>query len=104
MNKLNREKKSGESEIFVSEAGSEVASKAGVQTHPEAGIDPFFGREEGQEPMKKNVRCALRVAALALVLASSAAAQTWFTGTVDEAVAKAKAEKKLVLLDFYSGG
>jgi len=43
-------------------------------------------------------------AALVLVMASAAAAQTWFTGTVDEAVAKAKAEKKLVLLDFYSSG
>jgi hypothetical protein len=43
-------------------------------------------------------------AALVLGFVSSAAAQTWFTGTVDEAVAKAKAEKKLVLIDFYSGG
>ena len=53
--------------------------------------------------MTKRLRFAL-VAAFVLGIASSAAAQSWFTGTVDEAVAKAKAEKKLVLLDFYSGG
>jgi len=39
-----------------------------------------------------------------LVFAASASAQTWFKGTLDEAIAQAKAEKKLVLLDFYSGG
>jgi len=41
---------------------------------------------------------------LVLVLASFASAQTWFQGTLDQAVAKAKAENKLVLLDFFSGG
>ena len=39
-----------------------------------------------------------------LVLAASASAQTWFKGTLDQAIAKAKTEKKLVLLDFYSSG
>ena len=39
-----------------------------------------------------------------LVLASLASAQTWFKGSLDQAVAKAKAENKLVLVDFYSGG
>lgn len=39
-----------------------------------------------------------------LVLAATASAQTWFKGTLDQAVAKARTEKKLVLLDFYSGG
>lgn len=39
-----------------------------------------------------------------LAFAASASAQTWFNGTLDEAIAQAKAEKKLVLLDFYSGG
>jgi len=38
------------------------------------------------------------------VLVSFAAGQNWFKGTLEEAVAKAKNEKKLVLLDFYSGG
>ncbi len=42
--------------------------------------------------------------ALVLVLASLASAQSWFKGTLDQAVAKAKAENKLVLVDFYSGG
>ncbi len=41
--------------------------------------------------------------AFVLVLASAASAQTtWFKGTLDEAVAKAKVEHKLVLVDFYS--
>jgi len=39
-----------------------------------------------------------------LFLAVSASAQVWFKGTVDEAVAKAKAESKLALVDFYSDG
>ncbi len=50
--------------------------------------------------MKKPLIGALALA----VLACSAAAQVWFKGTVDEAVAKAKAETKLVLVDFYSDG
>ena len=39
-----------------------------------------------------------------LVLVSTAWAQNWFPGTLDQAVAKAKTENKLVLVDFYSGG
>ena len=39
-----------------------------------------------------------------LVLALTASAQTWLKGTLDQAIAKAKTEKKLVLLDFYSSG
>jgi len=39
-----------------------------------------------------------------LVLASAASAQNWFKGTLDQALAKAKSENKLVLVDFYSGG
>jgi len=42
--------------------------------------------------------------ALVPILASFASAQNWFKGTLDQAVAKAKAENKLVLVDFYSGG
>ena len=38
------------------------------------------------------------------VLASFASAQNWFKGTLDQAVAKAKAENKLVVVDFYSAG
>ncbi len=38
------------------------------------------------------------------VFAASAHAQTWFKGTLDQAVAKAKTENKLVLIDFYSAG
>jgi hypothetical protein len=39
-----------------------------------------------------------------LVLASAAFAQApnWFKGTLDEAIAKAKVDHKLVLVDFYS--
>lgn len=42
--------------------------------------------------------------ALVLVLASFASAETWFKGTLDQAIAKAKTENKLVLVDFYSSG
>jgi len=38
------------------------------------------------------------------LLASAASAQNWFHGTLDQAVAQAKSENKLVLVDFYSGG
>lgn len=38
------------------------------------------------------------------IVASYASAQNWFKGTLDQAVAKAKTENKLVLVDFYSGG
>lgn len=48
----------------------------------------------------KKARLALAVLALAV----SASAQTWFKGTLEQAIAKAKTEKKLVLLDFYSSG
>jgi hypothetical protein len=41
---------------------------------------------------------------MVLLLATAASAQTWFKGTLDQAIAKAKTEKKLVLLDFYSAG
>lgn len=41
---------------------------------------------------------------MVLILATAASAQTWFKGTLDQAVTKAKAENKLVLVDFYSGG
>ncbi len=44
------------------------------------------------------------ILAMVLVLASLAPAQTWFKGSLDQAVAKAKSENKLVLVDFYSGG
>jgi hypothetical protein len=39
-----------------------------------------------------------------LVLASAASAQNWFNGTLEQAVAKAKSENKLVLVDFHSSG
>lgn len=50
--------------------------------------------------MKKHLTLLIMV----LVLASLASAQTWFKGSLDQAVAKAKSENKLVLVDFYSGG
>jgi hypothetical protein len=42
--------------------------------------------------------------ALSLLIASFAAAQNWFKGSLDQAVAQAKSENKRVLLDFFSGG
>jgi len=39
-----------------------------------------------------------------ILLATTAFGQNWFKGTLDQAVAKAQAENKLVLVDFFSGG
>jgi hypothetical protein len=39
---------------------------------------------------------------LVFVLASMASAQSWFKGSLDQAVTKAKSDHKLVLIDFYS--
>lgn len=39
---------------------------------------------------------------LLLVFVSAASAEVWFKGTLEQAVAKAKSENKLVLVDFYS--
>jgi hypothetical protein len=44
------------------------------------------------------------LSAMVLLVASAAAAQNWYKGTLDEAVAQARTENKKVLLDFYSGG
>jgi hypothetical protein len=51
-------------------------------------------------PMK---RAALAIALL-LAFAAAASAQVWFPGSFDEALAKAKTENKLVIVDFYSDG
>ena len=53
--------------------------------------NPYFSR------MKKIV-----LLSLVLALVSTASAEIWFKGTLDQAVAKAKTERKLVLVDFYS--
>ncbi len=44
------------------------------------------------------------LSAMVLLVASAAAAQNWFKGTLDEAVTQARVDNKKVLLDFYSGG
>ena len=61
----------------------------------------YYGRMklEGQSMIKKGLALSL-----VLVVASVAGAQNWFTGSLEEALAKARNEKKLVLIDFYSGG
>jgi hypothetical protein len=41
---------------------------------------------------------------LFLLLATAAFGQSWFPGSLDEALAKAQAEGKLVLVNFFSGG
>ena len=38
------------------------------------------------------------------LLVSSAAGQSWFKGTFDQALAKSKNEGKMVLIDFFSSG
>jgi hypothetical protein len=49
------------------------------------------------EDMKKAL-----IVSFGLIFASMATAQSWFKGTLDEALAQAKSENKPVLLDFYS--
>ncbi|MEE8605173.1 MAG: hypothetical protein V3S65_07350 [Candidatus Aminicenantaceae bacterium] len=39
-----------------------------------------------------------------IFLSSFAVSQNWFQGSLDDAVAKAKSEDKLVLIDFFSDG
>jgi hypothetical protein len=39
-----------------------------------------------------------------LFLATAASAQNWFKGSFEDALSAAKNEKKLVLVNFYSGG
>lgn len=46
----------------------------------------------------------LSAALLLFVFSAAALAQNFFSGTLEEALTKAKAESKLVLIDFYSGG
>ena len=41
---------------------------------------------------------------LLIFLSSLGVAQDWFQGSLDEAVAKAKSEGKLVMIDFFSDG
>jgi len=67
-------------------------------------VPPFLDRSGrgGYIPAEPHMKKAI-LFALVLVLASAAAAQpAWFKGTLDQAVAKAKADHKLVLVDFYS--
>ncbi len=48
-----------------------------------------------------------KAATLAFVLVLAAAAaygQSWLTGSVEDALAKAKAQNKLLLLDFFQEG
>jgi hypothetical protein len=40
--------------------------------------------------------------AVLAAIVSSASAQNWFKGSLDEALAKAKSENKKVLVDFFS--
>jgi hypothetical protein len=49
-------------------------------------------------------RAALALALLLAFAAAAASAQVWFPGSFEEALAKAKAENKLVIVDFYSDG
>lgn len=44
------------------------------------------------------------IALMFFALAAAAFGQGWFPGSFDEAQAKAKAEGKLVLINFFSGG
>ncbi len=54
-------------------------------------------------PRKEGYTKKIMALAGVLLIAPIASAQNWFKGTLDEAVAKAKSENKLVLIDFFSG-
>jgi len=43
-------------------------------------------------------------AVLLLASVSTASAQVWFAGSFEEALAKAKTDNRLVIVDFYSDG
>ncbi len=61
-------------------------------------MKPILLREEVR--MKKLFVLSL----LLIFLSSFGVAQDWFQGSLDNAVAKAKSENKLVLIDFFSDG
>jgi ABC-type uncharacterized transport system YnjBCD substrate-binding protein len=65
----------------------------------------YADREEIHHPKEGCMKKLTAIAGLLLV-ASLAAAQTAtvLTGPFDEALAKAKKENKLILIDFYSSG
>ena len=50
------------------------------------------------------VRKLLALPLLLIFLSHFGVAQNWFQGSLDDAVAKAKSEDKLVLIDFFSDG
>jgi len=49
-------------------------------------------------------RYAALISMLFFLFVSSAVAQNWSKGTLDNALTKAKAEGKMVLIDFFSDG
>ena len=63
----------------------------------------FGSSDDPDDREEAFVKKLIAIAGL-LVLVSAASAQNWFKGTLDQAVAKAKNENKLVLVDFYSSG
>ena len=48
------------------------------------------------------MRKQLTLLILLAALVSTASAQNWFKGSLDEALAKAKSENKKVFIDFFS--
>ena len=66
-------------------------------------------RDEGGKPNPPswriiNVQKRLTGLAVLVALVSTASAQNWFKGSLDDALAKAKTENKKVLVDFFSPG
>jgi len=50
------------------------------------------------------MRKAAALSCLLAMAATAAVAQTWHQGTLEDALARAKTQSKLVLVDFYSDG
>jgi hypothetical protein len=88
---------------FVKGGGFEISVKKANLLGPNGVLSKEGENYPHSIRRRHEMKKALLLSA-ALVLATSASAQTWFKGTLDQAVAKAQTDKKLVLLDFYSSG
>jgi len=64
------------------------------------GWDRFIAHVQGGKTRMRKFAAGL----LFLLLATAAFGQSWFPGSLDEALTKAQAEGKLVLVNFFSGG
>ena len=82
--------------------GQGLLYESPLNDNPGFQLTPASGKSYSSERRKEVAMKKLLTAFFVLVLASAASAQVFFTGTFDQALAKAKTENKKVLVDFYS--